>query len=156
MLNKKTIYDFLGQGFCLFGVTVTMLNVLCVLVGESAKEISRMFVLGSSGLSVETMLQLLIVSLLITVTRFFYFNDIIVKKISIAARTALMLLTILVMIAIVIYLCGWFPIRMWQPWLMFLAGFAICSLIGIGITYLKEELDNKNMQEALKKLKEGE
>ncbi|MGC6174694.1 hypothetical protein [Lacrimispora sp. 38-1] len=154
MQNKKTIFDFLVQGFCLFGVTVVILNVICVMIGDSAKEISSMFSLGGEGLSAETMLQFLIVSLLITGARFIYFNDVVVKRASIAVRTAMLLITVIAVIAVFIYSFGWFPVNMWQPWVLFSAGFGILFLSGTAITYLKEKADNRNMEEALRKLKE--
>ena len=154
MKNKKTVFDFLIQWFCLFGVTVVIINAMCVVIGDSAKEISSMFSLGSEGLSAETMLQLLIVSLLITGARFIYFNEAVVKRASIAVRAAMMLFTVIAVIAVFIYSFGWFPVNMWQPWASFFAGFGILFLSGTAITYLKEKADNRNMEEALRKLKE--
>lgn len=154
MQNKKTIFDFLAQGFCLFGVMVTIISGICVVVGDRAKKISSMFSLGSEGLSIEIMLQLFVIALLITGARFIYFNDVIVKRTWIAVRTALLLLTVIGIITIFICAFGWFPVDMWQPWLLFLAGFGILFLLGTAITYLKEKQDNRNMEEALRKLKE--
>lgn len=154
MQNKKTIFDFLGQVFFMFGITVAILIVLCLMFGDSAKEISRMFSLGSSGIPVEIMLQFLLASFLITGARFFYFNDVIIKKASIAARTAWMLLTVIVIIVIFIYSCEWFPVKMWEPWLMFFICFGVCFIVSTAIAYLKEKIENRNMENALKKLKE--
>lgn len=154
MQNKKTIFDFFAQGFCLFGVMITVIGGICVSVGDRAQVISSMFSLGSKGLSIEIMLQLFIISLLITGARFIYFNEVIVKRTSIAVRTAMLLLTVIGIIIIFICAFGWFPIDMWQPWLLFLGGFGILFLLETAIAYLKEKADNKNMEEALRKLKD--
>lgn len=154
MHKKKTIFDFLSQVLLMFGITVAILNALCLIFGESAKEISSMFILGGSGISIDTMLQFFVVSVLITGARFFYFNDVIIKKVSITARTAFMLLTIIVIIAIFIYRFEWFPVNMWLPWLMFFLCFGSCFIISATIMYLKEKLDNRNMESALKEWKE--
>lgn len=154
MKKKKTIFDFWGQVFFLFGITVVILNVLCLIVGDSAKEISSMFLMGSSGISVDTMLQFLIVSILTTAARFFYFNNVIIKKASITTRTTLMLFTVIVIIAVFIYKFEWFPVNMWLPWLLFFICFGTCFIVSVIITYLKEKIDNRNMENALNKLKE--
>lgn len=155
MQKKKTIFDFLGQVFFLFGIMIAILIVLCLIFGEDAKEISRMFALGSAGLPTELMLQFFVISILVTGARYFFFNDVIMKKASITVRTALMLLTIILTIVLFIYKFEWFPINMWQPWVMFVLGFGICFTISIAVTYLKEKMDNRNMENALKKLKKG-
>lgn len=154
MKKKKTIFDFGGQVFFLFGIMVAILIVLCLIVGDSAKEISSMFLMGSSGLSVDTMLQFLTVSILITGARFFYFNDVIIKKASITTRTILMSFTIILIITAFIYRFEWFPVNMWLSWVMFFISFGTCFIISVTITYLKEKMDNRNMENALKKLKE--
>lgn len=154
MQKKKTIFDFCGQVFFLFGIMIAILIVLCLIFGDSAKDISRMFALGSEGLPIDLMLQFLVVSIIVTSARYLFFNDLLIKKASITVRTALMLLTIILTIVLFIYKFEWFPINMWQPWVMFLLGFGICFTISIAVTYLKENVDNRNMENALKKLKE--
>ncbi len=156
MENRRTIFDYLGEVFCIFGITIAILNVMCHFFGESAIEVSSMFALGSKGLTIATMLQFLLLSMLITVSRFVYFTDRLIKNASIAMRTAWMLFTIILLIAGFIYLFEWFPVHQWQPWAMFFLCFGISFGISTLITFLKERMDNKNMQEALMKLKKGE
>ena len=154
MQKKKTIFDFLGQVFFLFGIMIAILIALCLIFGDSAKDISNMFALGSEGLPIDLMLQFWIIAIIVTGVRYLFFNDVLIKKASITVRTALMLLSIILTIVFFIYKFEWFPINMWQPWVMFLLGFGICFTISIAVTYLKEKVDNRNMEDALKKLKE--
>lgn len=135
MKKKNTIFDFLGQVFLVFGVTIAILLVLCFIVSDNAKEMSSMFRLGSSGLSAPTLIQFFAVSILITGAKFFYFNDHIFKKASITTRTSLMLLTDISITAAFIYLFEWFPIDMWMPWLMFLICFGTCFLVSVLVTF---------------------
>ena len=154
MQKKKTIFDFLGQVFFLFGIMMLLLIVLCLIFGDGAKDISNMFSMGSFGLSIHTMLQFFAVSIITTGARFLFFNDAVLKKASITVRTACMLLTIVLTIIFFICKFAWFPINMWQPWVMFAVSFGICFGVSLFITYLKEKLDNRNMESALNKLKE--
>ena len=154
MHKKETIYDYLYQVFFMFGISVAILIVICLAFGDNSKEISSMFTLGSSGLPVDTILQFFIISALMTGARFFYFNDTIIKKASITTRTILMLLTIILILVIFIYIFNWFPVNMWLPWVMFFTMFGGCFIVSVFITYLKEKMDNKNMENALKKIKE--
>lgn len=154
MKKKNTIFDFWSQVFFMYGITIAILIALCRLFGENAREISSMFSLGRAGISLTTMIEFLAVSILITGARFFCFNDAILKKASITVRTILMLFTIIVIMAVFICVFGWFPVNMWEPWMMFLICFGICFLVSAVITYLKEKTENRNMEKALEELKE--
>ena len=66
MEEQKTIFDYLGQVMITFGFSVAVMNVLCLLVGEEAREVSTIYSLGKEGLSVATMLQFLVVAVCIT------------------------------------------------------------------------------------------
>lgn len=154
MKKKNTIFDFFGQVFFMYGITIVILIVLCRIFGENARAISSMFSLGSAGIPLATMLEFLAASILITGARFFYFNDLILKKASITVRTIFMLFTIILIMAVFICVFGWFPVNMWEPWLMFLLCFGTCFLVSAVITYLKEKTENRNMEKALEKMKE--
>lgn len=154
MKKIKTIFDFLGQVFFMFGITVAILLVLCTLFGAGAKEVSTMFSLGNEGLSIVTLLQYLAISVLITGVRFLFFNDKFLKNASITMRTSGMLLSIVLVMVCFIFYFEWFPVKMWQPWILFLLCFGVCFLISTGVAYMKERMENKSMEEALKRLKE--
>ena len=153
MQSKTTIFDFWGQVFFMFGVSITMLAVFCVIFGSDAREMSSMFALGNQGLTISTMVQSMGVSLLITGLRYLYFTDKIIKNASAVVRTAAMLLSIVLVIAVFIVLFGWFPVNMWEPWAMFFLCFGISFGVSTVITFVKEKMDNRNMEEALEKLK---
>lgn len=153
MEEKKTIFDYIGQVFLTFGITIGILNIFCPLFGDSAKEISTIFSLGSEGLSVRTTFQFFLASLCIVLAKFIFFTDVFIKKMSIAMRTVCMVSTVLIVLAVFIRICGWFPVNMWQPWLMFFLCFGISFVISMGITIFKERMENRKMEEALDRLK---
>lgn len=156
MEEKKNLFDYLGQIFMLFGITIFILNILCILFGESAGEMTgaNMFSLGKEGLSIATMMQFFSVMIWITLERFLFFTDAVIKNMGIAFRTAGMVLSVLVTIAIYVILCNWFPADEWQPWIMFFICFVICFCVSLIIIVLKEKTENKKMEEALARLKE--
>lgn len=154
MEKEKNIFDYIGQVFAIFGGTVLILNLFCLLFGESAREVSQMFSLGSSGLSVSVMLQFFGVSILIVVLRFLFFTDRVIKRMSLFGRTISMFAGVLIIIAAFIVLFDWFPINMWKPWLGFLVSFGASVGISTGISLVKERLENKKMTEALERLKQ--
>lgn len=156
MEKKRTIFDYMGQVFMIFGITMVVLNIFCILFGESAKDYSQMFSLGNQGLSVQTALQFFLVSICITTLRFLFFTDLLLKRMSILWRTVLMVLAVVIVIGVFIVVCGWFPVNMWMPWLLFFLSFGISFGISMAVTIWKERIENRKMAEALERLKEEE
>ena len=155
-MEKKTIIDYIGQVFLIYGITIVILNIFCLLVGEDAQSVSTMFAIGNAGLSVSTMLQFLGVSICIVAARFLFFTDVIIKNMPIVVRTICMVTVVIAIIATFIVLFGWFPVNMWLPWLMFLLCFGISFLISMVVVCLKERIENRKMEEALVRLKQEE
>lgn len=155
MKKKETIFDYLMQIFMIYGFTILCICIFCMLFGQEAKEYSTLFALGSQGLSIETMLQFFLLSIIITTLKHVLFTDGLIKNISLVARVIIMFGMIIVTMILFVILFGWFPINMWKPWIMFLVCFFVCAVISTILSYTKEKLENKKMEEALNKLKRG-
>lgn len=155
MENRKTIFDIIGQIFTIFGFSVICLIAFGYLFGEDAKKYSSMFALGNDGLTLSTLVQFLLTSTIIVLFRQFFFTDIILKNISMIARTIAMFGSVVVMIVVFVWMFGWFPVNEVKPWIMFVICFAACAGISTVISILKERMKDKKMQEALERLKEG-
>lgn len=155
MEERKHLLDYLGQIMMVFGITVSLITVICCLVGDDAKEYSTMFVLGSGGVPVNTILQYLLSSVCITGFRFLFFTDAIIKKMSIAKRTIAMLGSVIALIGVFAYFFGWFPVDDPKCWLVFFICFGICFAVSAAVSTLKEAADNRQLAEGLTKLKEG-
>lgn len=156
MEEKKTLFDYVGHVFITFGFSIVVLNVFCVLVGEDAQEISTLYSMGKDGLSVATMMQFLGVSVCITGLRVLFFTDGIIRRMSVTMRTVCMLLCVIGLIVVCAAVFGWFPVDMWQAWAGFFISFGLCFVGSSLITFLKERTENRQMEEALQKLKERE
>ncbi len=156
MEKKKTIFDYLGQVLLVFGFAMLTLNIFCLIFGNSAKDFSTIFALGNQGIPVEITLQFLCVSALTTGARFVFFTDVIIRNMPIWLRTICMLIFIVIMMAVFIVLFHWFPVNMWQPWAMFFCCFGLSFLGSCFVVTVKEKVENKRMEEALRRLKEKE
>lgn len=155
MEERKHILDYLGQIMMVFGITVSLITVICCLVGDDAKEYSTMFVLGSRGVPVNTILQYLLSSVCLTGFRFLFFTDAIIKKMSIAKRTIAMLGSVIALIGVFAFVFGWFPVDDPKCWMVFFICFGICFAVSAAVSTLKEAADNRQLAAGLTKLKEG-
>lgn len=154
MEKKKTIFDYTAQVMTILGFSMLVMNIFCMIFGDSAKEFSTLFALGSGGLPAVVVFQYLILSILIVLFKTIFFTDILIKKLSLALRTVFMLLATIAVIALFVVIFDWFPIDMWLSWVMFLICFGISFAISLGVTVLKEKTENSRMEEALRRLKE--
>ena len=156
MDNKPTILDYLSQVFMIFGITILLLNIFCLVFGESAKEFSTIFTLGNLGLSVKTMIQFLMAIAITIVFRFAFMTDILIKKMPLAARIIVMFTAAFLNIVAFIILCGWFPVNNIKSWIMFLISFAVSCTVSTAVSLFKERTENRKLAEALKKYKEAD
>lgn len=153
MEQKKGIFDFAGAVLCTFGFVTIMMMVFTFLLGESAKEVSTMFRLGSRGIPTETLFQYLILSILITAIRYFFCREGMARYLSDLWRDILTIGMILFVIILFIIGFDWFPIYMWQPWALFVLCFVVCFLVSLWIMLYKTKMENEMLEENLESLK---
>ncbi len=153
MEEKKNIFDFAGMVFIIFGFCMMCMLLFTVIFGEEAKEVSKMFALGKKGVPVELMAQFFTLAVLITLARYIIFSDVLIKRGSIAVRTAGMFLTIIISCACFIFAFQWFPVNLWNAWAGFFICFGISSVISVMIMLLREKMENRKMEEGLKRLR---
>lgn len=156
MEERKTIFDYIGQVFMIFGITICILNVFCLLFGEDAKAYSTMFSLGKEGLSVPVMIQFLLASACTVANRTLFFTETFIKNMTVPVRAVCMVIVEVAVTTVFIIVFGWFPTDMWLPWVMFLISFAVCFVLSLAVTVIKTRVENRKMEEALKRLKREE
>lgn len=152
MEEKKSVFDYIGQVFQMFGFCMLWMLCFVKIFGESAKEISAFFSLGTAGIPINIVLQFLGISIVLVFFRYFFFTEVVLKNLSLAKRTIGMVLTVLTIISSAIYLFSWFPVDMWEAWLMFLLSFFLCFLISVKIVTVKAKIENKKLADALAKI----
>jgi len=154
MEDRKTIFDYLGQILIVFAVTIISTAVFAKVAGDITKDISKMYQLGSRGLALETIVQFLGTSVIIIILKYFFMESRIALRIGLLIRVGLMLVSIVIMIAVFIWRFEWFPINAWEPWISFFIMFLLYFLASSGIMWLKANLENKKLDQALKKYRE--
>lgn len=155
MEEKKTVFGYLAQVLVVFGFAMLMLNIFCLVFGDSAKDFSAMFGLGSKGIPIDIVFQFLCISVLIVGVRFIFFTDAFIKEMPIWLRTVCMLTVIILLIAAFVAGFHWFPVDMWEPWAMFFLCFGISFAGSYCVMRMKEKAENKRMEEALERLKQN-
>ncbi|MDC7286314.1 hypothetical protein NXH76_00730 [Blautia schinkii] len=154
MEKDKTIFDFLANAFCIYGITMAMLIIFALLFGESAKEISGLFGLGNKGIPLKVMAEFLLTSFLVTSMQYLFFSEKVFPHMSERKRAVCMLVCILSIISLAIWGFGWFPIDMWQPWVCFFLSFFISVAVSTVVMSLKTKAENRKLEEGLKRMKE--
>lgn len=154
MEERKHLFDYLGQIFMIFGITMAVVTAICAVVGDEAKGYSSMFAFGSGGVPVRTVFQFLLSSVCITALRVLFFTDILIKKMSVVKRTVSMVALVILLIGVFAALFGWFPVDDPKCWAACLISFAICFTISASLSVLKERMENKRLAEGLQQIKE--
>ena len=154
MEERKHLFDYAGQVFMIFGLTMAVVAAICAVVGDEAKGYSTMFVFGSGGVPIRTVFQFLLSSVCITALRVLFFTDIFIKRMSVAKRTVSMVALVIALIGIFAAAFGWFPVNDPKCWAACLISFAICFAVSAAFSVIKERAENRRLADGLLKLKE--
>lgn len=151
-----SLLKFLSHVFMIYGITTGLLNIFCILFGESAHGFSTIFSFGSAGVSVATSLQFLLAVSVIVGLRSVFMTDILIKKMPLAARIIVMFAGAFGTILVFVFLFDWFPADMPMAWIMFIVCFILSCAVSTIISMLAERQENRKLEEALKRYKEEE
>ena len=154
MERRKTIFDFLAQVLCIFGFTMLLLSLFCLLFGASARGYSSIFALGAEGIPIAVAWEYLLLSVCIAGARYLFFTDRIIRQMALWLRTALMLGTVLLLLVLFILAFDWFPVNHWRPWALFLLCFGLSFVGSLLVMALKERLENRQLEAALRRMQE--
>lgn len=153
MDRPKTIFEYLSQALMTFGFTIAIFIPLTLLLGNIAQEESSLFSLGSQGLSASSLSQLFLLSICVTLLRFLFFTEKIIRKASLVSRTVAMISSTVILIILFVVVFRWFPASLPIAWLSFGVSFLVCFVLSWLLSSYKEKLENKKMAEALIKMK---
>lgn len=156
MDKNYSLLKYLSQVFMIYGITTGLLNIFCILFGESAQGLSTIFSLGTAGVGVETSFQFLLASAVIVGLRLIFSTDILIKKMPLAARIIAMFAGAFATIVAFIFLFDWFPADVPIAWIMFIICFVISCAVSTLISVLAEKQENRRLEAALKRYKEEE
>lgn len=156
MDKNFSVLKYLSHVFMIYGITTALLNIFCILFGASAYDLSTIFSLENAGIGVATSFQFLLAVSLIVGLRSVFMTDILIKKMSLAARIIAMFAGAFATILLFIFAFDWFPADMPIAWIMFIVCFAISCVVSTLISVLAEKQENRRLEEALKRYKEEE
>ena len=153
MEEHKTIFNYIGQIFTTYGITVVIFVILGYIIGDEAAMYSSLYALGSQGYSLATLIQLLAMSVIITLTQILFLSDRWIRNLAVIVRSSCFFISVILAIVVFVIVFNWFPIGDIKAWIGFLLSFSVCSCIGVFVGRMREEAENKKMEEALDKYK---
>lgn len=153
MEERKSIFNYIRQWLATFGTVVVIFLVLLVVVGDFAKDQSSLFQFGGAGLALPTLLQLLGLTLVITIAQNVFFTDLLIKNMSLILRNVCFFGVIIVATVSCCVLFKWFPADNVSAWIGFVVSFITCTAISTFITRVKENVENAKMEKALDQFK---
>ena len=133
---------------------MSLFIILSTFIGEKASDVSSLYSMGNKGLSVDTLLQLLLLSSIITIAHAAFLTDQWIKTMQMSIRYIMFFVVICVTISVFVIIFSWFPIYSMKSWGGFFVSFILCTGITVGINRIGENAENKKMEQALKKMKE--
>ena len=71
-------------------------------------------------------------------------------------RIILMFISVIAVIVGFVLAFGWFPITEIKAWIMFILCFIVSCVISTFVSVVSEKQENKKLEEALKRFKEGQ
>lgn len=155
MEQRRTIFDYIAQVFCIFGFTMVIMMSFAITFGESGKDYSMLLALGKRGVSSAVMFEFLALSVINVFLRYLFMTDRFIKEMSFLKRTICTVISILITIIAFIVLFGWFPTDMWQPWALFVGSFILCFTIGTFVTSVRNKMENKKLADGLARMREN-
>lgn len=151
MEEKNTIFDYITGTFATYGVMVSVFILLGLILGNYIGDYSSLFRFGAEGLSIPTLLQLLLLAALTTLAQSIFLTDRWIKNMTIFLRKTLFFIIVMVLIAVLIVLFDWFPVNDLKAWVGFFLSYTVSMTISVMVTRLRERAENDKMQEALDK-----
>ena len=149
MENNKTIFTYISQVFATFGIILLLFVLFGLTIGDSTKEYSSLFTLGSQGFSTATILQLFFLAVIISLAQITFLTDRWIQNLALILRNILFFTTVILTIVIFVILFDWFPIDDLSAWAGFALSFAASTAASVAISRLKEKTENKKMEQAL-------
>lgn len=147
------LYKFIAQILIIFSVTMLFITFNGIIAGESAKEYSTMFSLGNKGVSFDTILQILLSSVVVSLINQVFFSEKLFKNMMMLWKIILMIIFIIAAIVIFTIYFKWFPINLAEAWIGFFVSFGGFFLVSTVIMITKTKREAKKYEELLENYK---
>lgn len=155
MEDNTKLFNFINQVFATFGIIVLFFLILGYVVGESVSMYSTLFAFGKEGFSTATLLQLLFMSVIISIGREIFLTDHWIKNLIMLWRNVCFFVVVIIAVVLFVVVFEWFPIDDVKAWISFFLSFSVCTVIGIIISRIKEQAEDKKMAQALDRFRKN-
>lgn len=156
MEKKFSLTDYLTQTFMVYGITVAMLNIFCLQIGHKAQALSSIFALGAQGIPVSACLEFLPAIAIVVALKYVFMTDWLIANMPLAARVAALLACVFAVVTAFVLLFGWFPADNMVAWALFLLCFSVSCAASTAASVISQRRQNRELSEALSRLKEEE
>lgn len=156
MEKKFSLTDYLTQTFMVYGITVALLNIFCLQIGQKAQALSSIFALGSQGIPVSACLEFLPAIAVVVALKYVFMTDWLIADMPLAARITALFACVFVVVTVFVLLFGWFPADDAAAWILFLLCFSISCAASITASLISQRKQNRELSEALNRFKEEE
>ncbi len=150
--NKKIISS-ICETFTLTMIIMTIFNLVFKSLAEEISQVSELFALCGEGMTIKAIAQLLVMAIIISLLRYFWFSDKIFKNMMMLWRTTFMLGSALLTMFTLSIIFKWFPPDMWQAWVGGLVGFVVSTSISFLVMFLKTKLESNEYQKSFDEYK---
>lgn len=147
------VCNFVKQSFSIFSVMVLFICAAGSFIGDKGKGCS-LYQLGKAGIAYETIFQIMVVAMLITVSNMIIFSEHILKNLMALWRTILSLASIIIIMIGAVLIFQWFPADDPLPWIAFCISFGGCFALSSIVMLIKTRVENEKYEKLLIKYKE--
>ena len=154
MKNKLLdIYKFITQVLIIFSITILIVSLISIFLGDDVKEYSSMFSLGKDGIAFSTIFQILLSSFVIAAINQIFLSEKFLKNMLTVWKLSLMVSLIIIVIVVFVICFKWFPLNLFEAWVGFFVSFGICFIISTTIMLTKTKIETKKYDELLENYK---
>ena len=146
---KKKFILFTENVLETFAVIVLVFIFLTATIGKESEKISRLFLLGSEGIAIKTLIQLFSFAIVICLLKLFILTDMLFKNLKAAIRIVLFFVFTGIALAIFALAFEWTQ-NVPEYWLLVYGSYALSTVVSILITRMLNKKEDKKMNTALK------
>ncbi len=149
---KKRLISFIENFLETYAVIVLIFTVLTATLGKESGNVSKLFLLGSEGIAIKTLVQLFAFTFVICFLKLIFITDAVFKKMETVVRIVLFFILTGVSLAI-FTLCFKWTTNVPQYWLLVFVSYIVSSVVSFFIwnmLYKKEDEKLNNALEAMK------
>jgi hypothetical protein len=154
--NKTPLKFFFDQMVLTFFLAIICVTLTGIAISGLIVDQEFVFFLSDSGIPYISVLQVLLISVVISFINLLIFSDWIFKKTMLLWRTVIFLLSVFIVVGALVALFEWFPLYMREGWLGFFAMFITCSVCTTAAMLIATKIADKKYSKLLSDYKQKE